>query len=144
MKNQIFFEDLTEGTLIPPLTKNPTTQQLVKYAGASGDFYQIHYDKDYAKSNGLPTVIIHGALKNAWFGQIITDWIGSSGELKKLSVQYRGMDSPGNPLTIEGRVVKKWSDNGQNFVEAELWLKNANDERTTKGSAIFSLKSKQK
>ena len=105
MTNRIFFEDINEDTLIPSLTKNPTTQQLVKYAGASGDFYQIHYDQDYAKSNGLPTVIIHGALKNAWFGQIITDWIGLSGQLRTLSVQYRGMDIPGSPLTIQGKII---------------------------------------
>ena len=144
MTNQIFFEDLNEGTLIPPLKKNPTTQQLVKYAGASGDFYQIHYDQDYAKSNGLPTVIIHGALKNAWFGQIITDWIGLSGQLKELSVQYRGMDIPGSPLTIQGKILRKWVDNGQYLVEVELWLENFNGERTTKGSAKFSLESKTK
>ena len=144
MTNQIFFEDLNEGTLIPPLKKNPTTQQLVKYAGASGDFYQIHYDQDYAKSNGLPTVIIHGALKNAWFGQIITDWIGLSGQLKELSIQYRGMDIPGSPLTIQGKILRKWVDNGQYLVEVELWLENFNGERTTKGSAKFSLESKTK
>jgi len=142
MTNRIFFEDINEDTLIPSLTKNPTTQQLVKYAGASGDFYQIHYDQDYAKSNGLPTVIIHGALKNAWFGQIITDWIGLSGQLRTLSVQYRGMDIPGSPLTIQGKIIKKWVKNNEYLVEAELWLENSNGERTTKGSAIFSLESK--
>jgi len=141
MNKQIFFDDLHEGTLIPPLIKNPTTQQLVQYAGASGDFYQIHYDQDYAKSNGLPTVIIHGALKNAWFGQIITDWIGSSGTLEKLSIQYRGMDVPGSPLTIDGKIVRKWVEHSKYFIEVELWLQNSNGERTTKGSAIFSLKS---
>ena len=44
--DQVYWEDVTEGMEISPLVKEPTTQQLVKYAGASGDYYQIHYDKD--------------------------------------------------------------------------------------------------
>ena len=47
MSEQIFFDDVEVGAEIGPLEKHPTTQQLVKYAGASGDFYQIHYDKDF-------------------------------------------------------------------------------------------------
>ena len=54
MNKNLYFEDINEGMEIPTIKKNPTTQQLVKYAGASGDFYQIHYDMEYAKKNGLP------------------------------------------------------------------------------------------
>ena len=93
------------GMEIPTIKKNPTTQQLVKYAGASGDFYQIHYDMDYAKNNGLPGVILHGALKNAFLGQVITDWIGNSGKLKMLEVQYKGMDLPGTPVYAKGIIT---------------------------------------
>jgi len=61
MAKQTYWEDLEAGSEVPALEKNPTTQQLVKYAGASGDFYQIHYDKDFALNNNLPGVILHGA-----------------------------------------------------------------------------------
>jgi len=44
MADQVFWDDVEEGTKLPEVVKNPTTQQLVKYAGASGDYYQIHYD----------------------------------------------------------------------------------------------------
>ena len=54
MAEQIYFEDVEEGSEIPTLRKDPTTQQLVKYAGASGDYYQIHYDKGFALNNNLP------------------------------------------------------------------------------------------
>ncbi len=50
---QFYFEDVEAGSEIPSLEKEPSTQQLVKYAGASGDFYQIHYDKDFALKNNL-------------------------------------------------------------------------------------------
>lgn len=142
MGKVLYWEDVTEGQEIPPLVKHPTTQQLVKYAGASGDFYQIHYDKDFALKNGLPGVIIHGALKNAWLGQLITDWIGEYGTLKKLSCQYRGMDVPGDTITAKGRVTRKYVQDGQHYVECEIWIENGKGERTTPGSATVILPSR--
>ena len=61
------------GQEIPELIKDPTTRQLVQYAGAQGDFYEIHYDQEYAKSVGLPGVILHGLLKAAFLGQLQVD-----------------------------------------------------------------------
>ena len=49
MAEQLHFEDVGEGMELPILEKNPTTQQLVMYAGASGDFYPIHYDQEFAR-----------------------------------------------------------------------------------------------
>ena len=43
MSQNLYLEDISDGMEIPTIKKDPTTQQLVKYAGASGDFYQIHY-----------------------------------------------------------------------------------------------------
>src|SRR6202171_6721794 len=98
---QTYFEDVEVGSSIPPLEKDPTTQQLVKYARASGDFYQIHYDKDFALNNNLPGVIWHGALKNAFLGQMMTDFAGHEGWLRKLGVPYRGMDQPGSKVVCQ-------------------------------------------
>lgn len=139
---QIYFEDIAEGAPIGPLEKEPTTQQLVKYAGASGDFYQIHYDKDFALKNNLPGVILHGALKNAFLGQLMTDFVGELGWLRKLSVQYRGMDQPGTKVVCKGRVTKKYTDGGQHLVDCEIWLENAKGEKTTPGSATVMLPSR--
>ena len=74
MTVQVYWEDVAEGMKLPSLVKNVTTRQLVQYAGASGDFYEIHYDKDFAQETGLSGVIVHGALKSAFLGQMMTDW----------------------------------------------------------------------
>ena len=142
MAKQNYFEDVEVGTQLGPLEKNPTTQQLVKYAGASGDFYQIHYDKDFALKNHLPGVILHGALKNAFLGQLMTDFAGDLGWLRRLSVQYRGMDQPGAPVVCKGKVVKKYIDKGKPSVDCEIWLENAQGEKTTPGAATVILPSR--
>jgi acyl dehydratase len=141
-QKQFYFEDVEVGFELPSLKKEPTTQQLVKYAGASGDFYQIHYDKDFALKNHLPGVILHGALKNAFLGQLVTDFAGELGWLRKLSVQYRGMDQPGTLVTCKGKVIKKYVDGGNHLVDCEIWLENAQGEKTTPGSATVMLPSR--
>ncbi len=142
MARQFYFEDVEVGQEIPGLDKDPTTQQLVRYAGASGDFYQIHYDKDFALASGLPGVILHGALKNGFLGQLMTDFAGELGWLKKLAVQYRGMDQPGSKIACRGKIAKKRIDNGEHLVECEIWIENAKGEKTTPGSATVVLPSR--
>ncbi len=139
---QVCWEDVQVGTELPPLNKKATTRQLVQYAGASLDFYEVHYDKDFALGNNLPGVIIHGALKNAWLGQLMTDWIGSQGRLIKLGVQYRGMDVPNDSITCGGVVTKKYKKDGRHLVECDIWVQNSKGEKTTPGSATASLPSR--
>ena len=139
MSQQLYYNDVEVGSQIPPLVKHPTTRQLVQYAGASGDFYEIHYDKDFAKENDLPGVIIHGVLKNAFLAQLVTDWMGEQGTLKKLSCQYLGMDIPGDTLTCKGTVTGKYIENGVHLVECDIWLESGNGEITTRGAALVEL-----
>jgi acyl dehydratase len=143
MPEQVYWEDVAEGTELPPLVKHPTTRQLVQYAGASRDFYEIHYDLEFARGNGLEGVILHGALKNAFLGQLVTSWMGPQGVLKRLSCQYRGMDRPGNAITAKGSITRKYRQGGQFLVDCDIWLENAQGEKTTPGAATVSLPSRQ-
>ena len=123
------------GEELPDLVKHPTTRQLVQYAGAQGDFYEIHYDQAYAKSVGLPGVILHGLLKAGFLAQLVSDWIGADGTLKKFDVSYRGIDQPGHPYRCRGRVTKV----DGNEVDLEVWGEDEGGKRTTVGTATVRL-----
>jgi len=123
------------GRELPELVKHPTTRQLVQYAGAQGDFYEIHYDQDYARSVGLPGVILHGLLKAAFLGQLVTDWLGDSGTLRTFEVSYRGLDEPGSPYTCRGKVTRVDGDEA----ELEVWGEDAAGNRTTMGTATVRI-----
>jgi acyl dehydratase len=101
------FDDVTVGDSLPPLTVTVTTRQLVMYAGASGDFVPIHYDKDKAAEAGHPKVIVHGALKSALIARMLTDWAGDPAALVELDVSYRGIDYADDPLTCRAKVTAK-------------------------------------
>ena len=140
MADQVHIEDIKEGEEIPELTKNCTTQQLVHWAAASGDFYQIHYDKDFAQSTGLKGLIVHGALKNAFLGQLLHDWVGDGGTVKQFGCQYRGMDEPVQDIVCRGVVTKIHTDT--NVVELDIWTENPEGRKTSPGTAVVTLPSR--
>ena len=142
MSEQIYFEDVAEGQEIPSLKKNCSTQQLVQWAAASGDFYQIHYDKDFAQSTGLKGLIVHGALKNAFLGQLLHDWVGEKGQIRRFGCSYRGMDEPNQDIFCRGVVTKKYRDGATNFVELDIWTENPDGKKTSPGQAIVTLPGK--
>ena len=139
MAEQLYYQDVTVDGELPPLVKKPTTRQLVMWAGASGDYYAIHYDKDFAQSKGLPGVIVHGQLVAGFLSQLVTDWIGDRGNLKKFSCSYRGMNFPNETITCQGKVSKKYIEGGEHYIECNLWAENAKREKTVTGRAIVTL-----
>jgi acyl dehydratase len=132
---------VAEGAEIGPFIKHTTTQDLVKYAGASGDFSEIHYDKDFALGVGLPGVILHGALKAAYLGKLMTDWLGDPGPLRSLQCQHRGMDFPSESVTCQGRVARKYVEDGQSLADCEISIENSSGQTTAPGQATISLPS---
>ncbi len=142
MAGQVYYEDIEAGSELKGLVKYPTTIQLVKYAGASGDYYQIHYDKDFAIANGLPGVIVHGWLTLSFLGQMVTDWLGEQGRLVKLSGSYRGMNKVHEDIICNGKVAKKYIEEGRNLARVEIWAENPQGEKTVTGTAVVELPSK--
>ena len=142
MPEQLYYEDVAVGDEITPLIKQPTTRQLVMWAGASGDYNPIHYDKDFAQSQGLPGVIVHGALAGSFLCQLITDWIGERGVVHSFSCSYRGMNFPGEVLTCRGEVTKKYVVDGKHHVECDIRVENPKGEKTVPGRAIVIVPSR--
>lgn len=138
----LWFEDAVVGDELPEVVKQPDTRQLVMYAGASQDFVAIHYDRKVAAEAGHPKVIIHGALKSAWLGELVTSWIGSTGRLLELDVSYRAIDFPDDVATCVGKVTETRIENGVGIVEVEIGLRNPEGAITTPGRALVSLPTK--
>ena len=142
MEKQLFYEDIDVGSSITTLIKCASTRQLVMWACASGDFAEIHYDKDFALSRGLPGVILHGWMTVSFLLQMVTQWIGETGTIKKLSCNFRGMHFPEEDVICKGTVKSKYTRDNENLVECEIWAENPKAEKTTPGIAVVSLPSR--
>ncbi|WP_227937910.1 MaoC/PaaZ C-terminal domain-containing protein [Alkalihalobacillus deserti] len=81
--------------------------QLVKYAGASGDFNMIHTDEETAKKVGLPGIIAHGMISMGVLGNFVNEIVGNQGFVSRLQVKFVGMVPLGQSLTCKARVIRK-------------------------------------
>jgi acyl dehydratase len=146
---QLFWEDVEIGMEIPPYPRVVTLMELNRFAGANDEFVLIHMDRDYSQNvSRLPDVIVMGNLKYAYLANMITNWIGEGGTLKRLSAQFRGMDVPGSALSTrptmicKGRVTAKYKKGADHYLECEVYTETSEGQITTPGSAIIILPSK--
>lgn len=115
--------------------ESASLRTLVQYAGASGDFYGMHYDFQFARELGHPELAVHGLLKAAWIGRLVEDWFAGRGRLVVLDVRYRGMDFRDQPITCGGRITGTTPDR----VAIEVWTADAAGVPTTIGTAEVEL-----
>lgn len=116
------------------------SQRLVIWAAASGDFYQIHYDDNFAKNNKLPDIIVHGALKGMWVGKLLDEIAGDDGWVKQWDVSYRGMDIAREDVTIFGKITKKYEQGGEHLIDLEVGVRRKDGSVSTPGTGTVRLK----
>jgi acyl dehydratase len=81
-------EDMVVGLALPPQTFQVRRLDLIRYAGASGDFNVIHWNERIATSVGLPNVIAHGMFTMAIAVRVVTDWVGDPGAVVEYGVRF--------------------------------------------------------
>ena len=110
------YDSVGAGTELPPRIYQVTRLDLVKYAGASGDFNIIHWNERTAKAVGLPDVIAHGMFTMAEGGRVVTDWVGDPGAVLEYGVRFSAMvpvpdDDAGATIEVSGKILEKLADN---------------------------------
>lgn len=107
-----------------------TTRDLVRCAGAGGDFVEMHYDEAAARSLGPPDLPVHGLLKTAWLTTLVEEWLDGRGRIRHLDVTYRRMDFRNQP--IECLLAVRSPPRGATL---QLSTLNASGETTTTATA---------
>jgi acyl dehydratase len=108
--------DFKQGDSLPELRVTPDAGLTKRYAEASGDPNPIHTDPEFAKSVGLPGIILHGLYSMAQVARAHTEAGGGDPRaLKRLSVQFRGMGFPEQEVTVSGTVEE--ADDGHLVVD---------------------------
>jgi len=134
------FDSISVGQELPPFSVTPTTQTLVMYAGAEDDYFQGHYDHNFAVSMGMPTVFNHGWLTYAILLQAVTSWIPpEAATIRKAAAKYSQPSFPGNPVICKGQVTGKRVEDGKQLVDIELYAENGEGVKTTKAAVTLEL-----
>lgn len=137
MQQTIEWSSVEVGSELEPLVKPAITKvQLLKYAGASGDFNLIHTDVETARQVGLPGTIAHGMLSMGFLGQYASQLAGTRGFVSRLQVRFAGMVFPGDVLTCRAKVTKKESSQ----IDLELFVEREPGKALTSGEATLTLR----
>jgi acyl dehydratase len=132
----VTWDSIHEGDELPTLETTPGVTQLVKYAAGSGDFNPLHHDYGFPQSKQLGSIIVHGRFKYAVLGELVSNWLGHNGRVRKIGCQYRGMDKPDRKITAGGSVTRKFEEGGQKCAELSIWTQDEDGRKTTPGEAL--------
>src|SRR5713226_8343842 len=117
---KIYFEDVQVGDEIPKLVKSMVTHlQLVRYAGASGDFNPLHTDPKIGEMIGTGGIIAHGMLIMGFVGQMLSDYVGPPA-LRKLGVRFKGMTHLEDVITCTGSITEKYVADGVGYIAGKV------------------------
>ena len=133
------FAQVNVGDELPHVVKAPGRRELVQYAAGSGDFNPLHYDTEFPQAKALGDNIVHGRMKFAVLGELVSNWLAHSGRIKAIGCSYRGMDMQGQTFTAKGKVVAKREEEGEKLVDLEVYIENSAGARTTPGTATVVL-----
>jgi acyl dehydratase len=128
------FDAVAEGAEAPVVEHELTRTDLVRYAGASGDFNPMHHDEVAAQAAGLPSVFGHGMFSMGLLGRALTDWAGV-GNLKRYQVRFTKQTWPGEVLRSKIVVTGKREEGGEKLVDVTIELANQDGEVKLAGSA---------
>jgi acyl dehydratase len=123
-----------EGETLPAVViEDLNRTDLVRYAGASGDFNPIHHDEGFARSAGNPTVFGHGMLTAGFVGRCVTDYVGVA-NLRRYKVRFATRVWPGDTITCTGKVTKRYEADGETRIDGEVVAMNQKGEAAVMGS----------
>ena len=133
---------MTTSGIVPaatPRTYGPITRtDIVRYAGASGDFNPLHHDDEAARSAGFPSVFSIGMLQAGILASYATDWMGTD-TVRRFSVRFSEQVWPGDELTCEGTVAALEEVDGERLVTVDLVARRQSGAVAVHASADFGL-----
>lgn len=131
----LYHEDVSEGDTAPEVhIEEVTRADIVKYAGASGDFNRLHIDEPFAKAKGNESVVAHGMLTGGYVTHMISDWFGIQ-HIEQFRIRFQNRVMPGDSLTVTGTIT----DVTESTVEADIVVKNQNGTDVISGDVSAQL-----
>ncbi|OGL58531.1 MAG: hypothetical protein A3J27_07875 [Candidatus Tectomicrobia bacterium RIFCSPLOWO2_12_FULL_69_37] len=101
------------------LSVGPITRtDLVRYAGASGDFNPNHHDEIYAIRAGFEKPFAQGMLQGGYLGRALSEWLGPTA-LRRLRLRFSAQAWPGDMVISKARVTRRYEEAGEKRVEVE-------------------------
>jgi len=119
--------------------RHPADSFINPETGAQDSAARGHAEAKMAREVGMPGGYDVGPQRISWMGQLMTNWMGDEGFLRRLNVRIRRPNIFGDVSWCRARVLDKRIEGDAHLVDLELWIENQLGETTAQGSAVVSL-----
>src|SRR5580698_9674178 len=140
-EKKVSYDAVKVGDEAPVVTHTLTRTDLVKYAGASGDFNPMHHDEVAAQAAGQPSVFGHGMFSMGLLGSALTDYVGV-GNVTRYQVRFARQTWPAVVLSSKIVGTGKREEDGKQLVDLAVTLTNGDGEDKLVGEATAALPAK--
>ena len=103
---------------------------------------RVHWEPEFALMVGAPGAYDYGPERCSWLTHHLTNWMGDDGFLRRASCKIRRHNPEGDLLFIDGKVVRKFEQDGRHLVEIEQSAHNQDGELSVLGSGVVELPSR--
>ncbi len=138
-RSPLYWEEVTEGEEVPPISLELTVRRLVMAVCGTRDLYPLHHDRDFARAMGQKDMVPNILFLGAFLGRCLTDWMGPSGKIRKLGLKAGTPCYPGDTITASGRVTRKYCDDGGHWVDCRLSVTKQDASTIVDGRATLML-----
>ncbi|MDA1301813.1 MAG: MaoC family dehydratase N-terminal domain-containing protein [Proteobacteria bacterium] len=156
-----FWEDVNEGDEMPPLKKGTysvtelflfthgvlgtgrSSRAALEAEGSADLGGGGRFDEEHAKKRrNMPGQFDFGPQRVCWLSQMVTDWMGDDGMLRKLHASVRHPNIVGDTNTVYGEVTRKYVEGSEHLVEVQVQNCNQSGLATAFATAVVSLPSR--
>jgi len=131
------------GLVLAFLRRHPGGDMVDSQTGIADVPELVHMEESRAQTVGIPGAYDYGCQRISWLGNLITNWMGDDGFLKKLRGELRRFNIVGDTTWLKGKVTRKYVEDGQYLVDIDCWGENQRGEMTMPGTAVVVLPSKE-
>ncbi|KAF0117654.1 MAG: Acyl dehydratase [bacterium] len=109
-------------------SRHPKTLEYVEETGDADVPELVHILDCFARTIGVERAYDYGCQRMSWLCNLFTNWMGDDGFLWKMRGDLRVFNQIGDITVFEGKVTRKYIEEGKCCVDIEAWAKNQRDE----------------
>jgi acyl dehydratase len=137
----MYSNEVVAGMPLPELRKLPNEASIFFYSAATWNGHRIHYDREYARSEGHKDMVLQGTLQGNWLIELVQSWVGLRGRV--IRMKYRNVRTAyvNQDFTVRGNISKvspPSGDGGHMTAEFEVAVEGP-DGVTTTGVIVAEL-----
>ncbi|MBA2548103.1 MAG: MaoC family dehydratase N-terminal domain-containing protein [Burkholderiaceae bacterium] len=100
---------------------------------------RVHWEEEFALQVGAPGAYDYGPERCSWLTHQLTNWMGDAGFLRRATCKVRRHNPQGDMLFINGKVKRKYVEDGRHLVEIEQEAHNQDKEQSAVGTGVVEL-----